>query len=56
MLFWKSAYPVFKASCETAASSKGTKIINDEVNKVMKNYSYDDLIKIARDLGMCLGD
>lgn len=49
VLFWKSAYPVFKASCETAASSKGTKIINDEVNKVMKNYSYDDLIKIEKD-------
>ena len=27
--FIKSAYPVFKASCETAASSKGNKIVND---------------------------
>ena len=34
-LFWHSAYPVFKATCETAASSKGVKIINDEVNKVI---------------------
>lgn len=48
-LFWNSAYPVFKATCETAASSKGVKIINDEVNKVMKNYSYDNLIKIEKD-------
>lgn len=48
-LFLKSAYPVFKASCETAASSKGNKIINDEVNKVMKNYTYNDLIKIEKD-------
>lgn len=48
-LFWRSAYPVFKSSCETAASSKGTKIINDEVNKIMKNYTYDDLIKIEKD-------
>lgn len=48
-LFWHSAYPVFKATCETAASSKGVKIINDEVNKVMKNYSYDNLIKIEKD-------
>lgn len=48
-LFWNSAYPVFKATCETAASSKGVKIINDEVNQVMKNYSYDDLIKIEKD-------
>lgn len=48
-LFLKSAYPVFKASCETAASSKGNKIINDEVNKVMKNYTYNDLITIDKD-------
>lgn len=47
--FIKSAYPVFKASCETAASSKGNKIVNDEVNKVMKEYSYNSLIKIEKD-------
>ena len=48
--FIKSAYPVFKASCETAASSKGNKIVNDEVNKVMKEYSYNSLIKIEKDV------
>lgn len=48
-MFLKSAYPVFKASCETAASSKGNKIINDEVYKVMKNYTYNDLINIDKD-------
>lgn len=48
-MFLKSAYPVFKASCETAASSKGNKIINDEVYKVMKNYTYNDLITIDKD-------
>lgn len=48
-MFLKSAYPVFKASCETAASSKGNKIINDEVYKVMKNYTYNDLISIDKD-------
>lgn len=47
--FIKSAYPVFKASCETAASSKGNKIVNDEVNKVMKEYSYNSLIRIEKD-------
>lgn len=47
-LFLRSAYPVFKATCETAASSKGTKIVNDEVNKVMRNYSYDKLITIEK--------
>lgn len=49
-LFLKSAYPVFKASCETAASSKGNKIINDEVYKVMQNYTYNDLITIDKDI------
>lgn len=49
-IFLKSAYPVFKASCETAASSKGNKIINDEIYKVMQNYTYDDLITIDKDI------
>ena len=49
-LFLKSAFPVFKSSCETAASSKGNKIINDEVNKVMKKYTYNDLITIDKDV------
>ena len=48
-LFLKAAYPVFKASCETAASSKGVRIINEEVNKVMRNYSYDNLISVEKD-------
>ncbi len=50
VLFLKSAYPVFKASCETAANSKGNKIINDEVYKVMQNYTYNDLITIDKDV------
>lgn len=50
VIFLKSAYPVFKASCETAASSKGNKIINDEIYKVMQNYTYDDLITIDKDI------
>lgn len=45
----KTAYPVFKATCETAASSKGVTIINEEVNKVMRNYSYDNLISVEKD-------
>ncbi len=49
VLFLKSAYPVFKTTCETAASSKGVTIINEEVNKVMKNYSYDNLISVEKD-------
>ena len=49
-LFIKSAYPIFKSSCETAAGSKGNKIINEEVYKVMKEYTYNDLIKIEKDI------
>lgn len=48
-IFFKTAYPVFKATCETAAASKGNNIINDEVNKVMKDYSYNSLIRIEKD-------
>ncbi|MBR3614198.1 MAG: hypothetical protein IKL55_03360 [Clostridia bacterium] len=49
-MFLKSAYPIFKSSCETAAASKGNKIINDEVYKVMQNYTYNDLITIDKDI------
>ena len=49
-MFIKSAYPVFKSSCETVASSKGIKIINDEINKVMSNYKYDSIIRIEKDV------
>lgn len=49
-MFLKSAYPVLKSSCITAASSKGNKIINDEVFKVMQNYTYNDLITIDKDI------
>ena len=36
-MFLKSAYPVLKSSCETAAGSKGNKIINiiDKVNSIL---------------------
>ena len=49
-MFLRSAYPVLKSSCITAASSKGNKIINDEVFKVMQNYTYNDLITIDKDI------
>ena len=49
IMFCRAAYPVIKATCETAASSKGNKIINEEVSKIMENYSYSDLINIDKD-------
>ncbi len=50
VLFCLAAYPILKTTCETAAASKGNKIVNDEVSKVMKNYTYNDLINIDKDL------
>ena len=47
--FIYSSYPIFKASCETAAASKSTNIMNEEVTKVMSEYSYSDLISIQKD-------
>lgn len=47
--FLYSAFPIFEASCKTAASSKATKIVNEEVLKVMQDYSYNDLIHIEKD-------
>ena len=49
VLFLKKAYPILKSSCETAAASKGNKIINQEINDVMKNYTYDEIINIEKD-------
>lgn len=49
-IFLRCAYPIFKITCETAASSEGNRIINDEVLKVMQNYTYNDLIKIDKDI------
>ena len=49
VLFLKKAYPILKSSCETAAASKGNKIINQEINNIMKNYTYDEIINIEKD-------
>ena len=42
--------PVFKSNCLSKANSLGIKVVNDEVKKVMKEYSYDDLIITHKDL------
>ena len=48
ILFFRAAYPIFKASCETAASSKTTSIVTEEVLNVMQDYSYNDLVTIDK--------
>lgn len=44
-----ASYPIFVASCKTAAGSKANHIVNEEVEKIMKDYTYNDLIDIEKD-------
>ncbi len=48
--FCKSAYPIFKASCESSARSLTVRTINTEINNLMKNYSYEDLVNVDKDM------
>ena len=48
-LFLKAAYPVFIATCENAAISCATNILNKEVNEVMLVYNYNDLVNLGKD-------
>ena len=41
--------PIIDKVCSDAAKSKATIITNDKSTEVMKNYSYDDFVKIYRD-------
>ena len=45
----KKADPIMSSQCVAMARSVIIKISNEEVSKVMQNYSYDDLLKIVRD-------
>lgn len=48
-LYLYQAYPIFIASCKTAASSRVTHIVNNEVRNVMAQYDYNDLIEVEKD-------
>ena len=45
----RAAYPIFVASCENAATSSATNILNKEVNEVMLVYNYNDLVNLGKD-------
>lgn len=47
--FLYAAFPIFKASCESAAGSLATNITNESVMEVMQNYTYNDLMHIQKD-------
>ena len=50
VFFVRASYPIFVASCENAATSVATNILNKEVNEVMLVYNYDDLVNLGKDL------
>lgn len=41
-------YPIFEETCRSKAQTLGTEITTDEVNRVMTNYDYNDLVYIER--------
>lgn len=47
--FIAASYPIFIASCKTAAGSKAVNILNEEVENVMNYYTYNDLMEIEKD-------
>ena len=49
VLFIRASYPVFVATCENAANSVATNILNKEVNEVMVLYDYNDLVNLGKD-------
>lgn len=44
-----SVYPLFNALCEKEAESIATLISNEQATNVMKNYDYEDIMKIEKD-------
>lgn len=44
-----SIYPLFDTLCEKEAKSIATLISNEQATIVMKNYTYDDIMKIEKD-------
>ena len=47
--FLYAAFPIFKASCESAAGSLATNITNESVMEVMQNYTYKDLMNVQKE-------
>ena len=43
------AYPIFENNCKSKAESIGIDIASREINKIMTNYDYEDLVYISRE-------
>lgn len=48
-LIRKIAYPTFENLCKNRAIALAAKILNDETDITMKDYSYEDLVKVEKD-------
>ena len=46
--FVLAAYPIFEATCKNKAASIAINVSSEEVNKVMSDYEYEDLIDIQK--------
>ena len=46
--FFISVYPIVEETCKSKAETIGSEITSQEVNKVMNNYDYNDLVYIER--------
>lgn len=46
--FTVSVYPIFEEACKNKAESIGIDITSKEINNVMTNFDYDDLVYIER--------
>ena len=49
IIFFKASYPIFMASCKNAASSMAVNTVNEEVAKVIKSYTYEDIVEVEKD-------
>ena len=45
-----AVYPIFEGSCKNKAGSIAISITSSEVNKVISNYQYEDLIRIEKNV------
>lgn len=46
--FILAAYPIFESSCKNKASSIAINVSSEEVNKVMRDYEYEDFVELQK--------
>ena len=48
LVYINAAYPIFIATCKSKANSMAVNIVNEEVQKIIKDYNYNDLVNIEK--------